>query len=430
MTVEHSRRILVSTPRTNDSILLITHDETTTAADASTNATTSSLRGPSSSTSEPATPNQSLSLAQAAAQHGVDPIYLELLQVAQQRSHQDFQSSHKRGEIGIVIGPTDGDFLKHSLRALRSARRIRNVLQNNSLGIRLAFMTTPAHVQLLDKQCSADPIHRKYVHACQLWANNTLFDDVILTQDDYQWNDNHTRPDFTASRFWLKSLGSYRHAPYKLSLFLDSDAFVCPGFERIFAMGRPKEQKYWQLRHQGITDFAAGIDQYAFGTGSNIHLVPGDPAILKDYFTFPERNTGTLLFHFHRELTHVFAHFVPLVAEYMWTHKATTEKPILNDQCPFRVALYLFQRLHPDFVDQTIAQHTSCRAYPGWNASGTHAEHSRMIPSLLDGSMCNECYCTPCLVAHFSLNLPIPIHGKMGWEDDFVLGPPYIMPEQ
>jgi hypothetical protein len=359
---------------------------------------------------------------------GVDPIYLELLSEAERRSTADYKTSHARGDKGIVIGPTDGNFLSHTLLALRSARRMRNMLVDQDF--RIALATTPEHIQILRTKCQHGqlPLDPAYQESCRLWANNTLFDDVIPIVDEYQWNDNFTRPEHVSSKYWLKSLSSYRHAPYRLSLVLDSDAFTCPGFENLFQMAEPSRQDVWQLSHQGQTDFAAGIDQYPFGTGLNAFLIPGKREYLQDYDDFPERNTGTMLFSFHRQLTHTFVHFVPLVAEYIWNHKASSKHAIINDQCPFRLAMYLFKRFHPEFVDQQIPQHACCRTYPGNPVAGTHAEKSRMMLLLADGTRCNDCMCTPCLITHFSQDYPVPVQGRMGYEEGFRLNAPYHPP--
>jgi len=195
---------------------------------------------------------------------GVDPIYVELFEEAKRRSARDYWRSHKLGERGIVIGPTDGNFERYTLKALQNGRRIRNIILNGGIGdgieMKLALMTSPEHISML-MRCP----DLEMEEACLLWANGTLFDHVISVGDPpYNHNDNNTNLDQGTSKYWLKALGGYRNAPYKHSLFLDSDAYPCPGIDKLFTLTAPNgpNGKFWQLPISTPGDLAIGMDQY------------------------------------------------------------------------------------------------------------------------------------------------------------------------
>ena len=220
----------------------------------------------------------------------------------------------------------------------------------------------------------------------------------------------------------MMALAGYREAPYKETLFLDSDAYPCYGFEKLFRVLSPpptNDAKYWQLPVHKTGDFAAGIEQFPMGAGTPLSWWrPGnDTAKLRDYDHFAERNTGTVMFNFHRELAHTFAEFIPLVGEYLYGNVSNPAEGIEvpHDQCPVRIALYVFKRFIPDLVDQQLPMHSSCRSYPNIEA-GTDGFENGMFPRLPDGSYCSECWCTPCRIAH-TPSYPIYLHDKfMGWE--------------
>ena len=217
----------------------------------------------------------------------------------------------------------------------------------------------------------------------------------------------------------MKALGGYRLAPYEHSLFLDSDSYPCPGIKNLFQLTKPEEYfgKYWQLPITGAADLAIGMDQYA--DWQNHKWIPGDANILTDCANFAERNTGTVLFNFQQPLAHILAHFIPLVSEHVYNNVASSKQKVTNDQVPFRMALYLFHRFQPDFVEHQIPMHASCRAYPGRNIAGTDGFKNGMYPLQQDGKQCSECSCTPCLINHFSIDIwPVKIGGFLGWEED------------
>lgn len=357
---------------------------------------------------------------------GVLPDYLSLLDEAYRRAEKDFGTSHERGERGVAIGPTEGDF-KHTVRALQNARRIRNVLAGGDGSVKIALMTSHNHIRILHS-CSdpnvttqieqAQPPDREQLsEGCRLWANGTLLDDVIATIDDeYKGNDNHTNLDQGSSFFMLKNMASYRHAPYTTTLFLDTDAYPCPGFEKLFALVEEPDNKIWQIPVTAEADVAIGLEQYPYEpTGFASHFVPGDPAILRDFFTFTFRNDGVVLFHFHRKVAHVFAHFIPLVSEYVYNHVGNETVKVINDQTPFNIALYLSHRLVPDFLETQIPMHASCRSYPGKDYAGTDGFWNGMLPLQSDGKYCSECQCSPCLISHFTDLLILKVNGQNGW---------------
>jgi hypothetical protein len=350
---------------------------------------------------------------------GVDPVYIELLEEAERRSAEAFKTSHQRGERGIVVGPTEGNF-NHATKALENAKRIRYILGNDR-SVKIALMASKEHVELLTKKCSRNETKKEDRETCRLWANGTLFDDVIETIDDeFVGNDNHTDLGQGTSKHWLKALGGYRNAPYKKTLFLDTDAYPCPGFEKLYGVVTPRSP--WQLPNYEVAHLAVGIDQYGFADGSGEFWTPGNKTILKDFLTFRERNTGSVLFHFHDQVANTFAQFLPLVAEHVFNNVGTIQKKVTHDQIPFRVALYLFRRLVPDFVEHQLPMHSSCRSYPGASYAGTDGFEYGMFPIQQKGQHCRECRCTPCLIAHTRI-YPVTINGNMGWEEFLEMEP-------
>ena len=396
-------------------------------------------------------------------EYGIHPVYLELLKQAQSISAKGRKTSPKKPNRGIVIGPTDGKFHRHTFQALKNAQRIRYVLimtnsstTNATDDIQLALMTSQAHYDIL-KTCNK-LIHNNnklfpqniqqwkipkrtvpiFQEVCRLWDNGSLFDDVIVTNlDGLRPNDKHADVEQVSSSHWLKALGGYRHAPYITSLFVDSDAFPCPGLEKLFAVTSSKREKYWQFPVFLPADLAMGLEQYTFD-GNNPIWNPGrgqgpngSDLLWDEYQAFTCRNTGVVLFHFARALAWEFAEFLPLVAEHVYNHVATKKEKVLNDQTPFKVAHFIFRRLFPDFVEHQFPMHASCRTYPGDPTGGTDGFLNGMFPVQPNGQHCKECSCTPCLITHtvrffrpgYSSRLQLccpPIfhcasHGSMRW---------------
>ena len=349
---------------------------------------------------------------------GVDPIYLQLLQEAERRSAASYETSHQQGEMGVCIGPTDGDFFLYTLPALQNAQRIRYILADNPRNINICLMTSQEHYDILTKQCANGNVTsptKEFKEACRLWANNTLFDHVIITKDyEFQGNDNHASLNQGTSNHWLKALGGYRLAPYNRTLFLDSDAWPCQNFERMF--GLVQAPSHWQIPTEGPVDLAIGLEQFAKGPQPLSFWTPGDERVDQDFRNFRERNTGSVLFHFHSKEAHTFTEFLPLVASHVYCNVATPTNKVPNDQLPFGIALFLFKRLVPEFNEQSFPMHSSCRSYPGNRFSGTDGFKNGMFPLQQDGKHCNECRCTPCDVAHTRL-YPVYINGSMGWEE-------------
>lgn len=165
---------------------------------------------------------------------------------------------------------------------------------------------------------------------------------------------------------------------------------------------------------------------FSGGGAAPSYFAPGDPRILWDFEHFAERNTGTVLWNFQKQnlYSNHFAEFLPLVSEHVIYNVSDKEKgQVINDQNPFRTALYLMKRLEPHFNEQTIGQQTSCRSYPGKDYTGLDGLLNGMLPRMEDGKYCAECWCSPCLISHFSVTLTLTIDGKKGWEDDFVYPP-------
>ena len=145
---------------------------------------------------------------------------------------------------------------------------------------------------------------------------------------------------------------------------------------------------------------------------------PGSGKWHSDFENFSLRNTGAHLWNFEREHTHVFAHFLVLVAEYLYNVVATAEKGVVNDQDPFRLALYLYQRMVPQFHEVNFPQHASCRTYPDEKYAGLDGARNGMYPVQPDGMICSDCRCTPCLIAHNAATLFVTVNGRKGWESN------------
>ena len=351
------------------------------------------------------------------------PAYASLLEEAERRADANFESSHRRGKLGVMIGPTEGNFLRNTMRSLRNAKRIRGILdaENKSGIVKVAMMASPAHIGIL-KNCENNNNNNNR-EACRLWANGTLVDDLIATKDDYYFEIrdavNDTAADAGSIRFMLVEVSSYRLAPYETTLFIDSDAYPCPGFDKLFGVLLPEHnKKYWQLPVWTVGDFAIGLEQWPYD-GYHKFWLPGPPdnlELVRDYRSFSTRNTGAVLFHFGRKVAHVFAEYIPLVTQYLHNNVSTPKMKVApNDQMPFRQALYTFRKLRPDFVEMQLPMHSSCRTYPGISYAGTDGFLNGMFPLLPDGTRCSDCYCTPCLIAHTPTYF-VTINGTNGWD--------------
>lgn len=132
------------------------------------------------------------------AKIGVDPVYIKFFEEAKVRtSEKDYDSSHRDGTFGIVIGPTEGQIkYRYTLLALRNGKRIRSMLGpsgrrssatgNFKISLKLVLMTSPQHVEVLNA-CSqknhnilhtfkvSKINHDQIKEACRLWANGTIF---------------------------------------------------------------------------------------------------------------------------------------------------------------------------------------------------------------------------------------------------------------
>jgi hypothetical protein len=168
-------------------------------------------------------------------------------------------------------------------------------------------------------------------------------------------------------------------------------------------------------------DLVIGIDQYSVADLRNHgHLVaPGVGKLLQDFLYVSERNTGVVLLNFYRPLVHTFAHFVPLVDEHVFNPMSLPLKMRLSMiNALFRIALYRFRRLVPEFNEQQIPMHTSCRNYPGKVYAGTDGFKNGMYLIQPNGKHCSECRCTPLLINHNGGTYFLTINGRTGWEDD------------
>jgi len=368
---------------------------------------------------------------------GVLPSYISILQEAYRRADEDISTGNTRGKLGrrgVVIGPTEGH-IRHTVKALQNARRIRTVLGLDK-SVKIALMTSESHIHLLhncvgpvnktrfkiwNKTMSSE--EKNHVSMlCKLWANGTVLDDLLPTIDnEYKHNDNNTNTEQGSSFNMMKNMASYVHGPYVQSLFLDTDAYPCPGFPKLFSLVKNTHlSKAFKTPITGNADVAIGLEQYSFDPRNGAkHFCPGNPDKLQDWFTFNYRNDGVVLFHYHRKISNVFAHFIPLISEHVYNHVASPTWKIVNDQTPFNIALYLFHRLVPEFVETVIPQHSSCRSYPGKKYAGIDGFLNGMLPIQQDGKPCRECRCSPCLISHFASAYRLELSDrKYGWEDN------------
>jgi hypothetical protein len=353
---------------------------------------------------------------------GIDPIFLEFVEEAERRSKDDFASSHRSGERGFVVGPTAGD-MRHTMQAMWNVKRMRVIQKMGGewdQDIRVALITSQDHVDRLQRCPEVETIDDgHYREACRLWANGTLFDDIVISKTPPWTNEDHGEQHSTT--YWMTALSGSLLGPYTTTIFLDSDALLCPGFGKLFALIRPYSKKLWMMPSTETVDLAAGVDQYPMSGNYPWHAPdcprpPGDEEFLNEIRSQSELNTGTVLFHYHRELVHTFAHFLPLVAEHVYNNVATPRTKVVHDQVPFLLALLIFKKFRPSFNQQYIPMHTSCRSYPGVDYALIDGDINGMLLPSLDGKLCRECSCSTCLVTHLAV-FPLRINGTTGWEE-------------
>ena len=363
-------------------------------------------------------PSLEVNAIQEARTLGVYQVYLDLFAKAKQLASDDWPTITFRGQRGVLIGPIAGRF-HHTTKALQNAGRIRSILAHNST-VKIAIMLSNDLKLSLD-DCPSNSVPEN-ADTCRLWNGGALFDDVIVIQEDLPYKSNEANAFNSASisgKYWMQALSGYLQAPYVETLFLDSDARPCPGFEKLFSFLHPFSNKLWALPLTKTVDLAVGLDQYRdSGFPGASYWCPGDASLLVDFVHYAERNTGTVLLNFHSIVTRQFAHFVPLVAEHIYNNVATPVNSVTNDQVPFLVAVYLFRRLEPDFNEQILPIHASCRTYASIEFAGVDGDRNGMFPITESGKRCRACSCTPCLITH---GTPITIEdGRMGWEESFV----------
>lgn len=361
--------------------------------------------------------------AQQAPGDSIPQVYLDMLEEAEKRSKKDYQTSHTRGKRGIVIGPIDGKF-KYTLKALENARRIRNILARDS-GIQLAIITSKEHVQILNgckklKSSWKEPLTPK---VCRLWANGTMFDDIILNKEPKQWTNNFHVTERLGSRYIMISIAGSVLAPYQQSLMLDSDSYPCPGVEKFFDMINPYSNQRWPLPSTATVDLVTSFEQYPWQDSHWKRVLGKGSGGYSDFEYFADRNCGTLLYNFESHKTHVFAHFVQLVAAHVINNVASPDLIVMGEQTLYKIALYVFKKLRPEFHEEQFPSHLSCRSYPNDEGGGIDGFRNGMYPLQVNGKPCNECHCTSCLINHNHGAHFVFINGKTGWEnDEFIAG--------
>jgi hypothetical protein len=392
-------------------------------------------------------PQHQVTIEEVNEDDDVDDIYPKLLAKAKHQSLQDSHVYQIHGQRGVVIGPVGGKFVQ-TLKALRNARRTRNILNgyDNNSDIKLALVTSMEHKLILEQYCTYNTTTttittatdnllknvttKQIIEACQLYSNGTLLDNIIETWPNPPYtNESHNRGKEQGSSQWqMMSLGGPFRAPYQQTLFLDSDAYTCPGFTKLFDILLPYSNKHWTAPSFAPANLAIGLEQY---TNNNLRyqipwyrFIPtkynrGNGTLYTDLNYFSMRNTGVHIWNFQlNEHTHIFAHFLVLVAEHLYNNIATVDYGVTNDQDPFRLALYIYQQLVPEFHEVNFPQHTSCRTYPNYTYAGIDGARNGMYPIQPDGTICSDCQCTPCLIAHNTGVLFVTVNGKKGWEDD------------
>lgn len=338
---------------------------------------------------------------------GIDPAYIELLEKAAEPDDEGFPPKHGDCGVAFVLG---GQF-KYLYQGLLNAERIRKSLRSNDPEIRVAVFTNRNFISLLNTCISnetaiqnaadlAGVASTKAKEGCKLW---TFVDDWFAIED---LKVPYTKPDMghqATTEFWMSTLVANTRAPYTRTLFLDSDAYVCPGFADLFLMADPMDSNnLWTFPSTHVADLVIGVDQYPYNRMHRHHPSPGNLSILTDFEFFSDRNTGTYVLNFHRQEVHTFVRFIQLVAEHLYNNVATKGKEITNDQVPFKLALYLFHKAY-DFHENTIPLHSSCRTYINTDHAGTRGEFNGMYPIQNDtGRPCDKCGCTPCLINHLA----------------------------
>jgi hypothetical protein len=298
---------------------------------------------------------------------------------------------------------------------MKNAQRIRNILQRDDSGVKLAIITSKEHVKLLNgcrEKKLPEPLTRE---ACRWWANGTLFDDVIHNKEPVWTNESHV-PEGKSSRYFMVSMAGSLLAPYKQSLMLDSDSYPCPGVEKLFEVLHPyNKKKLWSLPSTKTVDLLTAHEQYPWSSHLWKSVLGKGTGIHSDFEHFADRNCGTLLFNFQNQLTHTFAHFEQLVAEHVFNNVASPKMLVLGEQTPFKIALYLFKKLRPAFHEEQFPSHVVCRTYVNTKYAGVDGALNGMYPMQSNGMPCGHCYCTPCLINH---HLQVTVDGtRMGWEE-------------
>jgi hypothetical protein len=346
---------------------------------------------------------------------GIDPAYIELLRKAAEPG-EGYPPKH--GDRGVMF--VAGSAFRYLLMALENAERVSKSVRNSDPEVRVAVFTHRKYISLMDLCGNETTLYHaaaanetnipapEATAACNLWHH---------VNDPFALEDLEIPPvksdvgKQASPEFWMTCMVANTQAPYIRTLFLDNDAYVCPGFADLFLMADPMtENNLWTFPETRTADLVIGIDQYPYNANHQYYPSPGNLTILDDFQYFSDRNTGTYVLNFHRRELHTFTRFVVLVAQHIYNNVASKGQEITNDQVFFKLALYIFEKAYPNFAENTIPLHSSCRTYVGLEYAGTRGDLNGMYPIQKDtGKPCAKCSCTPCLVNHLAGTLSVEI---------------------
>jgi hypothetical protein len=182
---------------------------------------------------------------------GIDPAYIELLRQAAETGES---YPPKRGDRGVMF--VAGSQFRYLLMGLQNAERVSKSVRNSDPEIRVAMFTHRKYILLMDlcgnettlsNAAAANetqvPAHEAKA-ACNLWHYvNDCFalEDLKIPPVKSDMGKDEASPEF-----WLTCMVANTQAPYIRTLFLDNDAYVCPGFADLFLMADPMtENNLW-----------------------------------------------------------------------------------------------------------------------------------------------------------------------------------------
>jgi hypothetical protein len=181
---------------------------------------------------------------------------------------------------------------------------------------------------------------------------------MVHFYDDFEYPDvPATRPLFEGRPIvWLKRIVALMHSPFKKTMQIDADVYVCPGFWRQF-------DDYLTDRHM----FAAVLDQGMF-SNTRGDTTPFREGMPKEFIGFPERNLGFQLLNTGKSQT---IDLLALFRDVYVRHVNNMDRYVLGDQAAMREALFT---VRPSIHDIAIPITIGCR-YEGGCDDGCLTVH-------------------------------------------------------